>query len=234
MPFDVRDLARFQADFLGRLTATRPEPALRVFHDTWFLGLLDGLRDVYPATRRALGGAFDAFGRDYIRAHPLGSGDQTFYGAAFPAFLEAHAHIGPSGWLGDLARLEWAEHRAHHAADATPCDFADLLDPHARITLHPSVLPLRLAGNADAFRDDEAGFVPRRLDSLWLVGRDRDDDIVRLRLTPADAEAVHGLVGTGSLTAVMDRLSSDADAVARLQLLLARLVQAGFLIHSGT
>ena len=35
---------------------------MRVFHDTWFYGLLEGLRDVYPATKQALGEpAFNAF-----------------------------------------------------------------------------------------------------------------------------------------------------------------------------
>jgi len=233
MPYDVRDLGRFQADFLMRLTAAGASGVLRVFHDTWFHGLLDGLRDVYPATMAALGEpAFNAFARDFIRAHPLTSGDQTFYGADFPAFFEGHLEARSLAWLGDLARLEWAEHRAHHAVDAASCDFHDLLDPHIRVVLHPSVLPVRLAYNADAFRGDEAAFIPQRAGSYWLVGRDRDDDVVRLRLSPAEADFIACLVKMRSLPVALEQLAPDDGALAQLQTCLARLVQAGFLTPS--
>ena len=234
MPFDVRDLGRFQADFLDRITSSKPSGALRVFHDTWFHGLLDGLRDVYPATMQALGEpAFNAFARDYIRAHPLTSGDQTLHGAGFADFLGAHAQIGPLAWLSDLARLEWAEHCAHHAADAAPCGFNDLLAPSARIALHPSVQSIRLAHNAHAFREDAAAFVLQDATTDWLIGRDRDDDVMRLRLSPLEADILARLVDTGSLAAVLAHVAADADAVSQLQICLARLVQAGFLIQSG-
>ncbi len=229
MPFDVRDLGRFQADFLDQITSPQASGVLRVFHDTWFHGLLDGLRDVYPATTQALGEpAFNAYARDYIRSHPLTSGDQTLYGTGFPAFLEAHPQAGPLAWLSDLARLEWAEHHAHHAADAAPCGFHDLLDPEVRVSLHPSVQPVRLSHNADAWRGGEATFVLRRIDSRWLIGRDRDDQVARLRLAPDEAAIVDHLVATGSLTAVLGHFPPDA--LASLQTLIARLVQAGFLI----
>lgn len=230
--FEVRDLGRFQADFLDRITAADAAGVLRVFHHTWFHGLLDGLRDVYPATARALGeGAFNAFARDYIRARPLTSGDQTSYGADFPAFFEHHSHAGAVAWLGDLARLEWAEHHAHHAADATPCDFADLLDPQAWIALHPSVSIVRLGTTAHAFRGNEAGFVVEATDSAWLIGRDRDDAVVRLRLEPPDRAFIDCLVATGALTSALEALPPET--LPHLQTSLARLVQAGFIIQSG-
>lgn len=228
MSFDVRRLAAFQADFLERITAPDATGALRVFHDTWFHGLLEGLTDVYPATRHALGDeAFKAFARDYVRSHPLTSGDQTSYGAAFPAFFETHPQAGALAWLGDLARLEWAEHQAHHAADARACDFDDLLDPQARLALHPSVSPVTLSHNAEALRGAEP-FTLQAVASRWLVGRDRDDDVVRLRLAPEDGDFLDRLVAQGALIAALE--ASAPDALPRLQTLLARLVQAGFLI----
>ncbi len=227
---DVRPLDRFQADFLARLTAPEASGAFRIFHDTWFHGLLDGLSDVYPATRQALGEeAFKAFARDYIRSHPLTSGDQTAYGAAFAVFFENHPQAGAIAWLGDLARLEWAEHHAHHAMDARPCDFDDLLDPGARIALHPSVSSVHLAHNVDALRGTET-FTLERVESRWLIGRDRDDEGVRLRLLPRDSAFVDHLVAHGALIAALE--ASPPDAVPQLQTLLARLVQAGFLISS--
>jgi hypothetical protein len=224
---DVRPLGRFQAAFLDRITAPDAAGRFRIFHDTWFHGLLDGLIDVYPATRQALGEeAFKAFARDYIRSHPLKSGDQTSYGAAFAVFFESHPQAGAVAWLGDLARLEWAEHHAHHAADAIPCDFGDLLDSDLRIALHPSVSSVRLAHNVDALRGSEA-FTLDRVDSRWLVGRDRNDEVVRLRLTAEDSPFADGLVTHGALIPALD--ASPPDALPRLQTLLARLVQAGFL-----
>ncbi len=237
MPFDVRDLARFQADFLDRITfadasGADASSALRIFHDTWFHGLLDGLRDVYPATADALGvTAFNAFARDYIRAHPLTSGDQTAYGIGFPAFFEHHPQAGALAWLGDLGRLEWAEHHAHHAADAAPCGFEDLLDPQAWIALHPSVTTVRLTSNAHAFRGHEADFRVQAIDSVWLIGRDRDDHVVRLRLAPEDCVFIERLAATGALTAALEALPPHS--LPHLQTCLARLVQAGFLIQSG-
>jgi hypothetical protein len=230
--FKVHDLGRFQADFLERITATDTSGALRIFHDTWFHGLLDGLADAYPATRQALGDqAFNAFARDYIRAHPLTDGDQTSYGAEFAAFFETHPHAAAFAWLGDLARLEWAEHHAHHAADAHPCDFEDLLDPQAWIAFHPSVAIVRLTSNAYGFRGHETDFTIRPEASTWLVGRDRQDDVIRLRLTPEDQVFIDRLAATGALVAALE--ASPPEALPRLQTCLAHLVQAGLLIQSG-
>ena len=228
MPFDVRRLGAFQSDFLDRITAPGAAGVLRIFHDTWFHGLLDGLIDVYPATREALGDtAFNAFARDYIRSHPLGASDQTSYGAAFPTFFESHPHAGALAWLGDLARLEWAEHRAHHAADAIPCDFDDLLDPGRRVALHPSVSVLGLSCNADALRGPDP-FTLQMIDGRWLVGRDRDDTVVRLRLAPPDSAFLDRLVADGALITALE--AAPPEALPNLQTLLARLVQAGLLI----
>ena len=228
MPFEVRPLGRFQTDFLARITAPDESGVLRVFHDTWFYGLLDGLRDVYPATAGALGEtAFNAFARDYIRAHPLASGDQTAHGSGFPAFFSSHPQAAALAWLGDLARLEWAEHRAHHAADAIPCDFDDLLDPGRRVALHPSVSVLGLSCNADALRGPDP-FTLQMIDGRWLVGRDRDDTVVRLRLTPPDSAFLDRLVADGALITALE--AAPPEALPDLQTLLARLIQAGFLI----
>lgn len=230
--FDIRDLGRFQADFLDRITSSDAAGALRIFHDTWFHGLLDSLADIYPATRQALGDeAFNAFARDYIRAHPLTDGDQASYGADFPAFFERHPHAATFAWLSDLARLEWAEHHAHHATDAAPCDFEDLLDPQAWIAFHPSATIVHLTSNAYGFRGNETDFTIRPEASIWLVGRDRQDDVIRLRLTPEDHIFIDRLAATGALVAALE--ASPPDALTRLQTCLAHLVQAGILIQSG-
>ncbi|MEI9902905.1 MAG: DNA-binding domain-containing protein [Asticcacaulis sp.] len=105
MRFDVRDLATFQNDFLWAITTPTAsyDPGLVIHRDTGFFGLLDGLCDIYEATRKALGDeAFKAFARDFIRAHPLTSGDRNAYGGGF----RRHAAIAPAP-AGGVATGTW-------------------------------------------------------------------------------------------------------------------------------
>lgn len=234
--FDTRSLAAFQRDFLDAVTAVQApdQPGLRVHHDTWFLGLIACLEDVYPATRTALGEeAFRAFARDYIHAHPQVGGDRNLYGSEFAGFLTRHPHM-PLAWLPAMARYEWALHRAGCADDAQPCDFEALLDPAARIALHPSARLIHLDHDIKAaYAATLAGEAPPQVRSLpcdGLVGRDPDDDIVHLCLAPIEAEFLTLVVHEASLMTALDRLNPLPDDLSLLQMLLARLVQHGLFV----
>lgn len=73
----------------------------------------------------AFGRLHDALGEDefaslawtFWRHHPPESGDLAQWGGALAAFLIERA--GEDSGLPDLARLDWASHRAERAADAT-------------------------------------------------------------------------------------------------------------------
>lgn len=233
--FDTDSLAQFQGDFLAAVTRGSPDhPGLRIHHDTWFFGLVDSLIIIYPATYGLLGDdAFKAFARDYIRVHPLTGGDRNGYGGGFAGFLERHPHL-PFDWLPDLARHEYAIHEAQHAPDAEAAGFEALLDPAARVALHPSVRvtryshDIRPAYAAALAGEPISGVRPIVCDAL--VGRAPDDDLVHLCLAPLEAAFVAAIALEQSLTAALDTLDPSPDDLAFLQVLLSRLVQNGLLI----
>ena len=85
------------------------------------------LSSAYPVIRQVVGTEFfHGLAREFQRGTPSTSGDLTEFGASFHAFLETFEHVQAMPWLGDLARLEWAVHRAYGAADAPDWDAAAL------------------------------------------------------------------------------------------------------------
>jgi hypothetical protein len=103
------------------------------------------LANAYPVLLALVGdGYFDGLARAYDCAHPSQSGDLNRFGGRLPEFIERYEADIRFRYFGDLARLEWALHRAHFAADAAPFTqeqwfaFGDdkLLD--ARIDVHPA------------------------------------------------------------------------------------------------
>ncbi|KAB8043667.1 DUF692 family protein [Janthinobacterium rivuli] len=101
------------------------------------------------AWRRTLGHAYpvvlalvgeDFFGglaRAYGRQYPSDSADLNQFGDRFADFLATFPHISDLPYLPDMARLEWAVHLAHYAADAQG------LAPEALAALHPDQLEAR-------------------------------------------------------------------------------------------
>lgn len=71
----------------------------------------------YTRLREALGeGEFAVMAWSFWRTHPPAGGDLGEWGDALAAFLIERA--GEDSGLPDLARLDWAVHRAERAADA--------------------------------------------------------------------------------------------------------------------
>jgi uncharacterized protein len=125
------------------------------------------LVNAYPIVERLVGAAFfDGLAREYARAHPSNDGDLNVFGAAFPAFLRGFPHVRSLPYLPDVARLEWAIHRAHYAANAPVLDARRLaaVPPERQGALH-----LRLHA-ACALLDS-----PWPLARIWEVHRDDYD-----------------------------------------------------------
>lgn len=79
------------------------------------------LRAAYPVIAALIGDEnFDPLAREMWHHHPPLRGDLALWGDALPAFLEQHDQLADTPYLGDVARTEWALHRAGSAADATP------------------------------------------------------------------------------------------------------------------
>ncbi len=76
------------------------------------------LKITYPVLHRFVGEQyFGIVARGYIRRHPSTSGDLFTYGRHLSVFLH---ELQVSSLLVELARLEWACHEIHQAADSTP------------------------------------------------------------------------------------------------------------------
>jgi len=147
-------LAAQQRDFLAAILGTEPadEPGLEVYRRN-VLGARQGaLTAAYPVVRRLVGDAFfDEAAERFARATPSTRGDLNAYGGTFADFLAAYPYAHALPYLPDLARLEWAVHESHAAADGTPLDLAALASVPAealadlRLRLHPAVRLVRSA-----------------------------------------------------------------------------------------
>jgi hypothetical protein len=85
------------------------------------------LSAAYPVIRQVVGDEFfHGLAREHQRATPSASGDLNEFGAGFAEFVAGFEHTQSLPYLRDLARLEWAAHRAYGAADAPAWDAAVL------------------------------------------------------------------------------------------------------------
>ena len=103
------------------------------------------LAAAYPVIAQLVGDEFfNALAREYVRARPSPEGDLNRFGDRYSDFLAGFPHVAQLPYLADMARLEWAVHRAHYAADAAPVTAAQLgaLGPaqmeSAVLRLHPA------------------------------------------------------------------------------------------------
>lgn len=78
----------------------------------------------YPILAQLVGDAyFSTVARGYLTHYPSTSGDLFLYGRHLPVLLQ-HSEAPPL--LTELARLEWACHEIHHAAESTPVSQAQI------------------------------------------------------------------------------------------------------------
>ncbi len=100
---------------------------------------VQALTITYPVLRRLIGGRyFSVFARGYLKRYPSTSGDLFAYGWYFPLFLR---QLESPRLLVDLARLEWACHELHQAADS-PLPSQERI--HVMAMVDPSAVTFRL------------------------------------------------------------------------------------------
>ncbi len=93
------------------------EERLRIYRNNAVESLTAALGGVYPVVRRLVGDGFFRFASHrFTRRHPSRSGNLHDFGRHFSAFLGSFPPAAGLAYLGDVARLEWARHRAFHAA----------------------------------------------------------------------------------------------------------------------
>ena len=132
----ARPLADIQGLFVGALENParrddvlahfRGDPRLRGRRFDLYRNNLRGsweksLAAAYPVLQRYVGQEFFlAMSALYGQQFPSTSGDLNRFGGRLPFFLEGFPALSEHPWLPDLARLEWAVHRSHYAADGAP------------------------------------------------------------------------------------------------------------------
>ena len=101
----------------------------------------------YPVVAQLIGqDSVHALARDLWHRHPPVGGDLAQWGDALPAFLSDNEQLADVPYLADVARVEWALHRAASAPDADP----DLPSFGRLSTEDPESLTLRLAPGTEA------------------------------------------------------------------------------------
>lgn len=180
---------------------------------------------------------------------PPERGDLADWGEALPALIERLPDLAEHAWLADLARLEWALHRAALAADAPAAasGLQALLDtPPERLALqlrpgtavgvaagpvcrwwqahqHGAASPAREAGLADV-----AAALARGEGEAWQVWREG----LRLRvatLSPADAAFCAALLAGQSLAQALRHA-----APTNFEAWLTRALREGWLLAVQT
>ncbi len=123
-----------------------PQQRFAIYRNNVMVGLVSALEARFPATRKVVGeDFFKGVARLFAAAQPPRSPLMLFYGDEFPAFLADFEPAREVPYLADVARLEAARTRAHHAADVKPLTPAALSGslPDAlagiRFILHPAL-----------------------------------------------------------------------------------------------
>ncbi|MCA1246968.1 DUF692 family multinuclear iron-containing protein [Massilia sp. MS-15] len=185
------------------------------------------LAAAYPVLQQLVGAqAMAGLARAYGRAHPSQDPDLGAFGADFPAFLAGVEAAAPYPYLPDVARLEWAVHRAHLAPDSPPLGLDALagMAPSAldgaRITLHPSAAlldsPWATAALWHAHQPGGPG-LPARVDrpcTVLVLRRGWQVEVEELDV--AEAAALGQLVRGASFGAALDAASASASALGAM------------------
>jgi len=230
-------LAGRQRAFLASIRGREPLPAsLARYREQAFAGWHAALSDAYPVVARLVGAAFFAeAARVYAEAFPSSSGDLHAYGEHFADFIAGYPHAADLPWLPDMARLEWALHRAQFAADAPAFDAGALaaVDPERQgaivLDLHPAVALLRpewpLVAWWEANQPGRDGTPDEgAAASAGVLITRHEGAAAPHQVDDAEAIALEAWLSGADLASVAQRLGAEAD---RLPSMLSRLFALG-------
>lgn len=98
-----------------------PERRFNIYRNNVIVSLIEAISASFPVVRQMVGDEFfTAMARAFVIASPPCSPILLHYGDRFPSFVAQFPPASSLPYLGDLARLEWAQVEAFHAADAAP------------------------------------------------------------------------------------------------------------------
>lgn len=127
-----------------------PVKRFGIYRNNVTTGLAQALAIRFPITEKIVGEEFfAAMARAFVKENLPRSPVLLDYGSDFDRFVAAFEPARSLPYLSDIVRLENAQIRAYHAADAPPLDkraFADLKSDDLdklRLELHPSAAVVR-------------------------------------------------------------------------------------------
>jgi hypothetical protein len=211
--------------------------------------LTAALAATFPVVCRLVDERFFGYAADrYIRLEPP-SGPCLFeYGGTFPAFLAEFPPCQSLPYLADVARLEWAMHRAVHAPDAAPlaadalrsvspervCNLVFSLDPSLSLLASPWPIHRIWRANQPASEDVT---VDLRAGGATLEVRRLGDEVVFRALGPGPFSFRRTLgegMSLGAATEQAVRADPGFDLSAVLAAVFQDAVVVGFTCHSAT
>ena len=199
------------------------------------------VRSAFPTVGLLLGDAgFAALARGFARDTPARHWDLNAYGSELPGWIARRQPDADGAELADVARLDWAMHRAAFADDRPPLDRAALAavgaarQEHLRLHAHPATALLAsacpLASLWQSARDETLA-VPAGTAETVLVGRGPDHRVWMRRLRAGEAAFMAAaLAGAGLVAALSAAVAADAtfDLAASLPQQLDDQVWSGF------
>ena len=100
---------------------------LEVYRNNYRGNLHDALAAAYPVAVQLVGEEFfRMLARDYIQSHPSLSGNLHLYGEGLAQFAASYQPAQSVPYLADVAKLEWACHRAYFSDDTARLDMEKL------------------------------------------------------------------------------------------------------------
>ncbi len=152
------------------------------------------LAAAYPTVAQLIGNeSFTALARAHWHRNAPQRGDLAFWGAQLPEAIEHDPQLASEAYLADVARLDWAVHRAGFAAD----DDGPLQGLERLADTDPAQLVLRLRAGAAVIVS------PHPIVEIWRAHHDPQ---------PAGHPAVAGAGGDGFVAARRALLEGRAQA----------------------
>jgi len=101
--------------------ALTPEKQLDIYQSSIQNSLINALGQIYPICQQLTGERFfHQMALQFVLYHPSTQADLAEYGEAFSVMIKTYEPARNVPCLADMARLEWAYHRAFHASNQTP------------------------------------------------------------------------------------------------------------------
>ena len=205
----------------GQTTNTYNPRGLQVYQANRAVLAERTLASTYPVIAQLIGmESFEPLARHFWQQHPPQRGDMGQWGAQLPEFLAAAPQLADEPFLADVARIEWALHRAATAPDAVldAASFALLAGadeaPPVSLSLSSGVYVLASAYPAvsivnahligEPALDEAASRLQAGLGERALIWRQGFKPKLR-STSPAEYQLITGLQNSLSLDAALDQ-----------------------------